>query len=281
VIWVNHCHLLPSHHHDKEVPVGGTIDAWLHTVAPRLGIERAVAFAPFPHQLKDGNDWLASVLPRYPQIVGCATIHPLSPNAPQRLKHFVEEHGFVAAKLHPPVMKFRVNDPEMDPYYTMAARLGIPITFHTGVHGWRLRDYEPMLFDDVAERHPDLKIIMAHVGGTAQFNQALAVLQNRKNVYAELAQTRRILRGYCWHLSDENINMLLKSIGPHRIIYGTDWPWANGEQIDLDIQRIRSWDITDAEKAMILGGNLRQLLPNRQASVSVEVFASTAVTTAK
>lgn len=281
MLWVNHCHLLPAHHHDKEVPAGATIDTWLNVVAPRLQIERAVAFAPFPHQLENGNDWLAGVLPRHPELIGCATIHPLSPGAPERLKYYVEEHGFAAAKLHPPVMKFRVNDPDLDPFYSMAARLGVPITFHTGVHGWRLREYEPLLFDDVAERHPDLKIMMAHVGGTAFFHQALAVLQNRKNIFAELAQTRRILRGYCWHLSDENINLLLKSIGPHRIIYGCDWPWVGADDIELDMKRIRSWDITEAEKAMILGGNLRQLLPKRQESVSVKVFATTAAPVTK
>lgn len=267
--WVNHCHILPANHTCPDAPRDGTLEHWLE-VAPELKIERAVAFAPFPHQYSgDGNEYIAEVVMKHPCLIGCATIHPLSPEAPERLQHFVENYGFCAAKLHPPVMQFRVNDPAVDPYYAMAAKLGIPITFHTGVHGWRLRDYRPLLFDEVAERHPDLKIIMAHTGGTAQFQEALAVLQNRPNVFAELAQTRRILRGYSWHLTDENIQMLLASVGPHRIIYGCDWPWVPAIEIRKDIERIQSWSISDREKQMILGGNLKRVLSRVTESAAI------------
>lgn len=259
-MWVNHCHILPDDHTELSLSERGSITHWPE-VAGALGIKKAVAFAPFPYQVKvDPNAWLASILPQYPSLIGCATIHPLRPDAPQLLRHYVQEHGFRAAKLHPPVMEFRVNDPAADAYYAAAEELGVPITFHTGVHGWRLGDYAPLLFDEVAQRHPHLKIMMAHTGGTAFFDQALAVLQNRPNIYAELAQTRRIVEGYCWHLSDERIKMLLETVGPHRVVYGCDWPWVPLEEIRRDVERIRGWGLSDADQSLILGGNLRRVL---------------------
>ncbi len=259
-MWVNHCHLLPPGAFDNSDPTAGTLARW-EQVATRLGIERAVAFAPFTYQMTgDPNKWLAATLEDQANLLRFVTIHPLKAGAAEELRHYIEEKEFDGAKLHPAVMKFRIDDEAADAFYATAEQLGIPIVFHAGVHGWRLSQYLPILIDEVAERHPALTIIMAHVGGTAFFDQALAVLHNRKNVYAELAQARRKLRPYCWYLSDERIRALIDTVGPERMIYGCDWPWNPEEHIARDIEWVQSWDITDAEKQLILGGNLKRIL---------------------
>lgn len=268
---ISHFHPMPEGILCKEWPSvikdpkAGTFPELIR-VMNEIGVEKAVAFAPFAHQAPEAeaHEWLwRNIIVWQGRVAGFVSLNPQGERACQKLRKYMKK-GFAGAKIHPSVMKIVVNDKKNDPYYKTAQELGIPIVFHTGVHGWHLKNYRPLLIDDVAQRFPDLKIIMAHIGGTAFFSEALGVLQNNKNVYGELTSTRKIRCGFSWYLSDEFIRILLASVGPDRLIYGTDWPWNNSEDIRLDIERIRSWNITDEEKGKILGGNLQALIVSRQ-----------------
>ncbi len=254
---LNHCHVMPEGTFRKDNPLEGSI-ARLKIWMRDLGFEKAVAFAPFASQMKgDPNQWLLDALAGDKTIYPYATINPSDPDAPDRLRHFVSR-GFTGAKIHPPIFKIQINDPDIDPFFQTAEELRIPVQFHTGVHGWFLRKYEPILIDDLAQRHPKLPIIIGHVGGCAFFDQALAVLQNNRNTYAELAQTRR--EEVPWHLSAERIRLLLRYIGPGRIIYGADYPYNDLGILRDDVAWIRGWGLSAQEEAGILGGNLARLL---------------------
>ena len=254
---LNHCHVMPEGTFSKTDPLEGSI-ARLKVWMNELGFEKAVAFAPFASQMKsDPNQWLLDALAGQKAIYGYATINPADPDAPERLRHFVSR-GFVGAKLHPPIFRIQINDPAIDPFFQVAEELGIPVQFHTGVHGWFIRKYEPILLDDLAQRHPKLPIIIGHVGGIAFFDQALAVLQNNRNTYAEVAQTRR--EEVAWHISPDRIKLLLRHIGPSRIIYGADYPYNNVAILRDDLAWIRSWGLCAEDEAKILGGNLAKLI---------------------
>jgi len=257
---LNHCHVMPEGTFKKDDPLEGSI-ARLKVWMKELGFEKAVAFAPFASQMKsDPNQWLLEALTGETNIYGYATINPADPDAPGRLRRFVSR-GFVGAKLHPPIFKIQINDLAIDPFFQVAEELRIPVQFHTGVHGWFIRKYEPILLDDLAQRHPKLPIIIGHVGGAAFFDQALAVLQNNRNTYAEMAQTRR--EEVAWHLSPERIKLLLRYVGPSRMIYGADYPYNDRTVLRDDVAWIRSWGLSADEEGRILGGNLARLFEKR------------------
>ena len=257
---LNHCHVMPEGTFKKDDPLEGSI-ARLKVWMRELGFEKAVAFAPFASQMKsDPNDWLLAALAGEKDIYGYATINPAEPGAPERLRHFVAR-GFAGAKIHPPIFRIQINDPAIDPFFQVAEELGIPVQFHTGVHGWFIQKYQPILLDDLAQRHPKLPIIIGHVGGVAFFDQALAVLQNNRNTYAEVAQTRR--EEVAWHLSADRIKLLLRYVGPNRIIYGADYPYNDLAVLRDDLAWIRSWGLSAEDEAKILGGNLARLLQRR------------------
>lgn len=253
---LNHCHVMPEGV-NKEDPSWGTIPVLKKWMA-ELGMERAVGFAPFHYQMKeDPNEWLQRAIQDEASVVGYATINPLEEGAPDRLRDHLKR-GFRGAKFHPPVFKAQINDPALDEFYAVAAELGAPVQFHTGVHGWFIRKYEPILLDDVAQKHPKLKIIIGHVGGAAFFDQALAVLQNNRNCYAEMAQTRR--ESVAWHISPDRVKLLLRFVGPGRIIYGADFPYNDLAILRDDIAWVRSWGLGETETQQILGGNMARLL---------------------
>jgi predicted TIM-barrel fold metal-dependent hydrolase len=257
---LNHCHVMPEGTFKKDDPLEGSI-ARLKVWMQELGFEKAVAFAPFYYQMKsDPNQWLLDALAGETSICGYATINPSEPDAPDRLQRFVAG-GFVGAKVHPPIFKIRIDDPAIDPFFQVAEELRIPVQFHTGVHGWLLRKYEPILLDDLAQQHPKLPIIIGHVGGAAFFDQALAVLQNNRNTYAELAQTRRA--EVAWHLSPDRIKTLLRYVGPDRIIYGADYPYNNLDVLRDDVAWVRSWGLPRDAEEKILGGTLARLIEKK------------------
>ena len=265
---INHCHVSAKGFGlEPDNPEMGTVPA-LRRLLDQAGVDRAVLFAPFGWEggawdaIGGGlgrNEWLRRQLDAHPGLLGFANVFPQDHDAPAQLKSAIEM-GLVGAKVHPPVMRIRLDDPALEPFWAAADDLHIPVSIHTGTHGWNLRHYMPLLLDDVAQRHPELPLILEHVGGVAFFDQALAVLHNNRNCYAGLTQTSGRAPDYA--LLPDRIKLLLDTLGPDRLIYGLDYPWNRGNQQALrdDIQWIQSWSIPDADKQKILGGNLERLI---------------------
>jgi len=57
-------------------------------------------------------------------------------------------------------------------------------------------------------------------------------------------------------LNDEDARDLIRTIGPERILFGSDYPWINPKK---DIERIKDLDISEKDKNLILGGNALRL----------------------
>ena len=71
--------------------------------------------------------------------------------------------------------------------YGQAEKLGLLLSFHTGIHWHRIQDYNVILHDEIAYHFKNLKFTMEHVGGYAYFDQAVGVLcNNPKTTFAGL-----------------------------------------------------------------------------------------------
>jgi predicted TIM-barrel fold metal-dependent hydrolase len=276
-VLINHCHVsLKGFGVERDKPDMGTIAA-LVRILQELEVSpggtaclQAVLFAPFGWEGGDWaqigggldrNEWLVRELKNYPNLRGFANVYPQDHDAPRQLKMAIEM-GLVGAKVHPPVMRIRLDDPALEPFWKTAEELRIPISIHTGAHGWNLRYYMPILIDDIAQRHPNLPMILEHVGGIAFFDQALAVLHNNKNCYAGLTQWSG--RDPIYALGERR-KILLETVGPDRIIYGFDYPWNQDNRAALanDLKWVQGWDIPAEAKEKILGGNLTALVTAR------------------
>ncbi len=262
MVFVNHCHLFPPQFEaPPDLPGSGRLEEWLE-IMERLGIDRAVAFAPFLYQLPEGwwhcNQWLYEAIRDEPRLVGFITVHPKDPQALSILEEFARK-GFKGVKFHPAVFRVALDDPEVEPFYAKAEELGLPIVFHTGVHGWLLKCYRPLLLDEVAQKHPKLKIVVEHMGGSEFFFEALAVVRNNQNCYAGITGIlRREIKGQAVPL--DWLRLLLDVIGSHRIIYGTDYPYQGLKEIEEDLCIIRSLGLPPEDEENILGRTLERLI---------------------
>ena len=130
---------------------------------------------------------------------------------------------------------------EYAPYYDLAATYKIPVVFHTGdtySRTAKLRFAHPLLVDDVAVDHPDVKFVIAHFGNPWLADAAEVVYKN-ENVWADLSALivgdAALFEG---HFGATRPNAEIASVipavrqaitytdKPNRFLYGSDWPLA-------------------------------------------------------
>jgi predicted TIM-barrel fold metal-dependent hydrolase len=125
--------------------------------------------------------------------------------------------------------------PGYRPYYELAAKHGVPFVFHTGdtySPRAKLRFAQPLLVDEVAVDHPDVRFVLAHLGNP-WLTEAAEVVYKNVNVWADLSA---LTIGAAAAFSDEERlemrNDILAAVRrafrfaerPNRFLYGSDWP---------------------------------------------------------
>lgn len=85
------------------------------------------------------------------------------------------------------------SDTLLFPYYALAEQYGLPVGIHTGGAGpnhgspnFTMELGNPMLLEKMITRFPKLKVWIMH-GGDQYFNEAIAIMQKTKHVYADIS----------------------------------------------------------------------------------------------
>jgi predicted TIM-barrel fold metal-dependent hydrolase len=136
----------------------------------------------------------------------------------------------------------------------IVARHGVPIQFPTAWSQFPggLFYGDPLWVDEVALRHPNVPIILTKMGRSIgrYFDSALTVAMRNVNVYFDVVGT-----------SPEHLRIATDKIGPHRILFGTDWSatwrWIS---VPTTLHKLRrkvldDAKLTEAERRMILWDN--------------------------
>ncbi len=160
------------------------IDAHLHCSGRETGddvlraldearVDVAVLLAPFlnepyalndPQALRTANEYLANIVRGHgDRLIGFAVVNPLFRAAADDLEHAVSTLGLRGLKLVP--SGWYPYDECAHRVYSRAARLGIPILFHSGIYidGRSGRFCRPAFFEAVRE-HRGLRVALAHMG---------------------------------------------------------------------------------------------------------------------
>ena len=272
-MFLNHCHVFPEGAFPEQ-PEQGTLPE-LDKFMKANSIDKVIALAPFwgPKTKEclageEINAWLHRNLQDYPNILGTVAVSPKAPNACELLGEYIGK-GFVGVKTHPPVMGFRIDDPACDDFYALAAKLGVFVLFHTGVHGGRLEDYQPLLIDNIMAKHPKLKVIIEHMGasggvGRGFFDQAMAVIYNHSARWCN----REVYAGLTGLAKPQHRQLVADTIheaGSRRCIFGLDWPHPEGNheatiRYRSELEVIHSLGLTPEQEADIFGDALSELI---------------------
>jgi predicted TIM-barrel fold metal-dependent hydrolase len=168
------------------------------------------------------------------------------------------EWGCKGVKFQLLLQHLYANDRRLYPVYEKCAELGLVVTFHTGAVAFteefgipHITKYaHPLPADEVAFDFPDLRIILAHMGGNWHY-EALIVAEKHENVFMDTAY----LPFFCKRMLPDVtpaqiIERAVEVLGPQRILYAYE---------GLPPSVIRELSIPRQAREQILGLNAARL----------------------
>ena len=263
-IFANHAHLFAKGTRDD-----GDIDS-LKRLLDDCGISGCVCFGMFEHQRDrwnfkgDVNENLWLDIRDEKNLIGFGTIDFTRDDIEDQVRK-IDELGFKGIKIHPAAQEINIMGEKPQRVYAEAEKRGLFLSFHTGLHWHRIKDYNVLLFDEVAWHFPKLKFSMEHIGGYALFNEALLVMCNNDDgdrVFGGWTSINMNDNGLPdeWSLSDYQLRTVIHQTGGEKSIFGLDFPYKKADYVNKSIERIKGLEIPEEAKPLILGGNLKRVL---------------------
>lgn len=167
------------------------------------------------------------------RLIGFLALDPTQENWEREMRFGHEELGLRGIKLMPMYAGFSPDDPQLDPLWQYAEKHALPVLLHTGttfIAQAPLAFTLPRLIEPVALKHPELKIILAHLGHPYE-GECLVTIRKHANVFADVSA----LHYRPWQLY--NSLMLAQEYGVwHKLLFGTDFPFTT---VNASIDGIR------------------------------------------
>jgi predicted TIM-barrel fold metal-dependent hydrolase len=169
------------------------------------------------------NDYVAEYVARDPaRLIGFGAVDPHDPGAVDELERMKGDLRLAGCKLGPIYQDVDPLSPEFLRVCAALERLELPMLIHQGTTFARagsLLQARPILLDAIALRHPELRIVIAHMGHP-WFDEAIAVIRRHPNVYADVSGlvTRR------WLLYNALVAAIEYRV-TDKLLFGTDWPF--------------------------------------------------------
>ena len=179
----------------------------------------------------DGDDEVtARAVRKYPdKFVGFATVDPRRPDYMELLRYAVEQLGLKGVKYGPIYSGVSLLDPRMEPIYRYCVDKNLPLTMHMGTTFAENAPVElgrPVAVDEIANRHRDLKMIMAHMAHP-WFEECIVVARKQANVYCEVSA----IFYRPWQFWNTLITAQEYRITERdKIFWGTDFPFSQVEE---------------------------------------------------
>lgn len=229
-------------------------DRKLIEAADRLGIDQLCCSILTPRRpaTADGfrgcNRWVADAMKRFSgRVLGYCYVNPgYGREASEEIRRCVEQRGFIGIKLY---NEYTCTEPVVYPVVELAIELGVPILHHAG-HAHYVMEDQPRISDgghfaELARRYPEAKLICAHICGGGDWEWTIKALRHSPGVFLDTSGS----------VTDEGtVEMAARLLGVDRLVFGCDM------SMTASVGRIRGANLSEADKAKILGGNLVKLL---------------------
>jgi uncharacterized protein len=166
------------------------------------------------------------------------------------------------------------NDPRLEPYWALAEELEIPVAIHMGTGGpgdpyfgslgYRARNSDPLLLEDVLVKHPKLRVYIMHAG-YPMLDNLRALLFTHPQVYVDIgsivySEPRPAFYRYLQGIVEAGYG--------DRVMFGSDqmiWPGI----IEPSIQAIEEAAfLSRAQKRDILYNNAARFLRLTKAEIA-------------
>ena len=212
------------------------------------GIDFSVVFpGGLPPDPRSINEELLTALKGQDRLLpGCLINPTLGPLAVDELRRCVDA-GARSMKLMAAAHGYRLDGPAPDAVMAAAAELDLPVTIHSGSE---VSGCSPAYIGTLAARHPEVTIIMDHMGYREWVGLAVEAA----------AANPRIFLGTTLIAAAEPITIkrIIQEgrVGAGRIVFGSNAP--SGAAVN-GVRGIRGLGLVAADEAAVLGGNLASI----------------------
>jgi len=168
----------------------------------------------------------------------------------RRLEHFVKEHGFVGAHLHPYGFGLAPNHRRYYPFYAKCVELDVPVVMQIG-HSAEFMPNElgrPLYLDDVALDFPELKIVAAHTGWP-WCEELIALAWKHPNVFIG---TSAHAPKYLGTPGYGTLLQFMNSRGKQKVLFGTDYPVLYHKEA---LEQVKGLGLSEEAERSYLGEN--------------------------
>jgi predicted TIM-barrel fold metal-dependent hydrolase len=160
------------------------------SIAFNIAVDDPAAATGIPTDPDRINEATAEFVAAAPtRRIGFMSLHPDAPGAVAELEHCHRALGLRGIKLGPNYQQFDPLSAEAHALYARAERAGLPILFHQGaspIAHAPLRFAHPLAMDEIAAAHPELRVVMAHMGHPWQAD-TIVVIRKHPHVYADVS----------------------------------------------------------------------------------------------
>lgn len=195
-----------------------------------------------------GNDMILQAIADFPgRIHGYCTVNPNYPEKEMvdELERCCVNGPMRAIKFHPDLHLYRVEGSGYRAAWEFANERGMILLSHT----WLGSGFSNLdTFDLLAERYPNVTILLGHSGaGYGGFAKSAELAKKHPKVYMDLTGSICLFR---------QLERAVEAVGSEKILFGTDLPF-----IDLrpGLGRVAFSRITEEDKRKILGLNMARI----------------------
>lgn len=212
----------------------------------RICVSGLASWLPDLDEVKMLNDRVYRAARDYPDLyLPFVYLNPLHGRAAlDELERGLDE-GAVGIKLW---ISCWMDHPAVAPVLERAIAIDMVVLQHSWhkITGNYPGESDPVCIAEVARRYPELKLVMAHVGGDWRYG--LRAVRDVPNITGDTSGS----------MTDNGlVEGWVREVGAERLVWGTDMP---GADLLLTLSKVRDADLSEAEKALVLGGNAMRLL---------------------
>ncbi|MGB4609633.1 MAG: amidohydrolase family protein [Saccharofermentanales bacterium] len=195
------------------------------------------------------------------RLIGFAGVDPNREDAVEVLEDAFSNLNLSGLKLSPAMQRFYPMDEKAQELYKVCLKYNKPIIFESGMT-W-IKDSptkysNPLLFEDVAIKYPDLRFSLGHFGWPWTREVAMLLLKY-PNVYADTAllyfdsPKQFFNTEFNHHLGEFWIDRMLFD----KVMFGSAYPRIEQKRM---VGAVNSLTLRDEQKRMVMGGNALRFL---------------------
>lgn len=190
------------------------------------------------------NEAAHSEIPSVVGLLQYVIVNPLQPNTYDQARRMLKAKWCVGIKIHPEEHCYRISD-HGDELCEFFEEVKAPVMTHSGCPNSLPADFVPF-----ANRHPSVRILLAHLGnGTGDYQRpdlqvrAVQAAKNN-NLWVDTSSARSVLPNL--------VEWAVREIGAERLLFGSDTPLYH---VAMQRARIDHAEISNEAKRLILREN--------------------------